>query len=180
MIENLISPTFDPSDNTWFTDDGVEAKSLAELQRKLPDAKIADYYPNGYGLVIPPRPPHVAKIINWRERKLRFKPEIEKELQRPIKITSHAIAEETSAELVEQVAPFIGRPAASILNPAKARAPRSLSKFAAVNWKSQVILDKLKALVEAGLTSDEIGRVFDCSRNAVIGICHRKGFQLKG
>lgn len=58
-----ITPTFDPSDCTWFTDDGIEAKSLAELQAMLPDVRITGYMPDGYGPVIRPRiSPNVAKV----------------------------------------------------------------------------------------------------------------------
>lgn len=170
---NEISPTFDPSDNTWFTDDGTghgyEAKSLAELQLLLPDVIIKDYYPKGYSNVIPPRPPHVTKIVDGRS-KLRYKPEIDKALaEERIHIPSFLPIREEEVPLPE--------PTPDYAAPKRTRV-RSLNPL--INWKDEDNVRKLKGLVEQGFTGEEIGRVFQCSRNAIIGACHRKGFQLKG
>ena len=43
-----VHPVFDVETRTWFTNTGVEARSLCELQSKLPKARIVGYYPNGY------------------------------------------------------------------------------------------------------------------------------------
>lgn len=52
-----INPTFYPDTRTWETDDGVSARSVAALKTKLGrGATIANYYPNGYGLIIRERP----------------------------------------------------------------------------------------------------------------------------
>ena len=43
-----VHPAFDPSDGTWFLDDGTEAKSISELLAKLPEGYvIKDYYQRG-------------------------------------------------------------------------------------------------------------------------------------
>lgn len=74
----IVHPAFDTEARVWFTDDGVEAKSLAELQRKLPRTKIAGYYPNGFGLkvqvkTIPPKPVVLTPLVT---------PLVEKRVQR--------------------------------------------------------------------------------------------------
>lgn len=175
MTENFVSPTFDPSDNTWYTDDGTghgyEAKSLAELQRKLPDVLIENYYPKGYGLTVPPRAPHVAKIVS-HHNKPRFKPEIEKELAKPLSIPRFLGNREPEPESALDDEPFT-----PLIRTTRTRSP---SIFGRVDWNDSRNIDKLRSLVNAGLTSTKIGYRFDCSRNAIIGICNRKGFHLKG
>lgn len=52
MIERFrkIHPVYSPQDRLWYSDDGYDtsAKSLHELQGKLPGTKIVGYCPNGY------------------------------------------------------------------------------------------------------------------------------------
>jgi hypothetical protein len=178
MTGNLISPTFDPSDNVWFTDDGLEAKSLAELQRKLPDAQIVAYYPGGYGNVIQPRAPHIVKAVSSWVRPT-YKPEIEKELAAPVEIPrflpNREEPEEDTLRPVQNI-PAVQRAAP----PEKIRKTRQASNFERVDWNDPNLIERLKALVKSGLSSTQIGARFNCSRNAIIGICHRRGFDLKG
>lgn len=50
-----VHPSFDTEARVWFTDNGTEAPSLRELQKKLPaGTKIIGYFPKGYGLIFPP------------------------------------------------------------------------------------------------------------------------------
>lgn len=45
----VVHPFYNPTMGLWLTDNGVQAKSLAELQTKLGlKAKIEGYYPDGY------------------------------------------------------------------------------------------------------------------------------------
>lgn len=68
-----VHPAYDTEARVWFTDEGLTAKTLAELQRKLPKAQIVGYYPNGYGtpvktqiktpLTVPLVPPLVMRQL---------------------------------------------------------------------------------------------------------------------
>jgi hypothetical protein len=43
-----VHPLFDLEQQVWVAESGVVAKTLRELQQKLPGAEIIGYYPNGY------------------------------------------------------------------------------------------------------------------------------------
>ncbi len=49
-----------------------------------------------------------------------------------------------------------------------------------VNWKDDKNINKLKELVERGLSAGHIGDIFGCTKNAIIGKCSRLGFMLAG
>lgn len=60
-----IHPSYDPIASIWYTDDGLEAKSLRQLQTMLPEGtEIVGYFPNGYGDVklFAPRAAHLVKM----------------------------------------------------------------------------------------------------------------------
>jgi len=165
MTEIEINPTFDPSDCIWFTDDGVEAKSLAELQRKLqqmlPEGdtiKIVGYMPNGYGPVIRPRTsPQVAKVSltpAWATPRVYKRAEQEE-------------AEEPAAQQEPRV-------------PGSPRVSPQPSKFERIDWSLQSNRDKLKDLVEKCYTSGQIARKFGCTPGAIIGACNRLKYRLQG
>lgn len=43
-----VHPLYDINDQVWVAETGVVARTLRELQQKLPKAKIVGYYPDGY------------------------------------------------------------------------------------------------------------------------------------
>ena len=172
MTEIFISPTFDPSDNTWYTDDGIEAKSLAELQAMMPDVKIIAYYPEGYGNVVHPRAPHVVKSVS-QHAKPRFKPEIEEELSKPVELPRFLLSRKEPSEDEPE-------PPEPDYKPVVLKRTRAPSQFNRVDWHDSRNVDLLRQLVTAKLKSPEIAKRFKCTRNAIIGACHRLGFQLQG
>jgi hypothetical protein len=175
-----VHPAYDPVDRIWYTNDGVTAESLAVLQGKLPEgAIILDYYPDGYGYTTRPRPPEVSKAPqDQRLRRTRYKSwreayeatwsppdEIPSSLPEPPAPLPQAVVEEPSPP-----------PRQPIVRARKLRGPTLTPN---VNWKLPDNRVKLEALVREGLSSKAISQQFDCSRNAIIGICSRLGYRLK-
>jgi hypothetical protein len=178
----IVHPTYDPVDRVWFTDSGLTAKSLAELQRWLPGAKIQDYYPEGYGNVIHPRPPEIAKIKLHEALRVDRQPPTRSRWPAP----DNASEEVVLGEVVEQPekpvpAVDVQAPKPRVFKPLQLtnRRHRQPSQFAKIDWKDPAYDNMLRRLVEEGLTSTQIGDRMACSRNAIIGAAARAGYPLK-
>jgi hypothetical protein len=200
MTRQVVHPTYCVEEKVWYTDDGVTAKSLASLQRKLPGVKIKDYHPNGFGLVVKnlerqltlpwdepnPKPRGVvtegnpSKSDNWIRR--------------------HYVSPEEAGAIADDVIPAFLPPVAftakspprfdiaaqvkmlgadSLLPPEKPKRRRysvpsvNLSSEN-LNWKVPARLEQLRhLLLVEKLPLSQIARRMGCSRNAVIGACHR-------
>jgi hypothetical protein len=166
-----VHPAYDPLDKVWFTEDGVTAKSLALLQKKLSGIKIEGYYPNSYGNVVHPRPPQVVKIKLTEALKMRTPPLVEPVKQpeptkEKVKPTGATVESE---KVVEYQQPQQPRP----------RQKRQPSEFPPVDWQLLPNQERLKQLVDEGLSSKQIGDLWPVSRNAIIGACARLGYELK-
>ena len=201
-MTEIRTPAFDPTDKTWFIeeDHGTTAKSIAELQRKLPGVKLAGYNPEGYGLIVRPRPREIVKItLNQARGEGKVPPKL-KELQtlKPPEALPEPEIKEEIVELpvfipavkrqvpepeIERVPEPTPKPNRPRVVKKKVKLPRSLPQASQVprtDWTAINTKNKLLALVESGLTSGQIAIEFGCTRNAVIGACGRFGFQLKG
>ena len=163
-MATVITPIFDPSDCVWYTEDGVTAKSLSQLQRKLgPEVQLEGYYPNGYSNVIRPRAPTVAKVtlpeVVAQERSLAY-----------VSATKEGQAKDAEIAAREK--------------PKRQYRRRDTfqeeTSFERIDWKDPNNQNKLKDLVALKLTSSQIAFRLKCTRGAVIGACNRLGFQLAG
>jgi hypothetical protein len=189
-----VHPTYDPNDRLWFTDDGVTAKSLSSLQRKLPGVVIEDYYPNGYGNIIKPRPPEVVKATlkqvlggsNPVRRRWPLSASVS-DTGTETTVTTQQPAEVPPIEVpvVPEASPEVTVTQPKLVEPpprpyrervVRTRKPSGLPN---VDWKIRSNRELLKGLVEAGLTSQQIGNKMGCTRNAIIGACARLGYGLK-
>lgn len=157
-MSKTVTPAFDPSDNLWYLDDGTScgltARSLASLQNKLgPDVVIESYYPNGYGNVIRPREtPNVVKLSLDEVKRDRVR----------AKVGENNREHKPRGYRQETV-----------------RTVKSAPIFEKINWKIEENREKVRKLVEEGLTSKAIGELLNCSRNVIIGVCTRYGFRLR-
>lgn len=156
-MTQTISPTFDPSDNTWFTEEGHEAKSLAELQEMLPDVVIECYYPSGYGNVIKPRNPEITAKAQEAAAEIFSEPVVDGVV---VGASFRDVKSNSTSSYTE-------------------KRRREAGLFPRINWTNEGVKNKLKSLVEKGWTSSRISIEMKCSQNAVIGACNRFGFQLQ-
>lgn len=166
-MSNIVKPAYDPIDNLWYLDDGtpygVTARSLASLQRKLgPDVVIEAYHPQGYGNTIKPRQtPDVVKVslADIEAAKVRAR----------------------TAERNREYKPVNSRPAKrERVYSQEAEKLVDAPAYTKYKWEhDEEARNKVKSLVEQGLTSEAIRLQMNCSRNAIIGVCNRYGFQLK-
>lgn len=202
-----IQPTFMLDTRLWETDDGITAKSLRELQRKLPDSKhrIKDYYPAGFGAQVKPRTsPNVAKVsLTSYQRKYPPRP---RSAPVPIVSETKVIEPVAQAEPVEavveveqpevQVTPdLFSEPIVEVKKPAVVKAvvpeevefprrpkPKRQYRLPVVrkpkqSWSAEDDA-KLAKLVEEGFGDIAIAHQLNRSTNAVIGRRHRKGIYL--
>jgi hypothetical protein len=174
-----VHPAYDPNARIWFTDDGVVAKSLAELTRKLPGVKIEGYCPNGYGSIVRPRAPEVAKItlneaLKMRTPVLRQPVQTVKEIPKEIRQKPAAAEEKVESLSVKVVAVK-----EDVAPKKRVLRPRRPSLFPDVDWQLPANQERLRGLVEKGLSSKQIGERWPVSRNAIIGACARLGYTLK-
>ncbi len=167
-----ISPLYDVNDASWVVaieDVEISAKSLRELQRKLPGAKIQDYYPNGFDA---PRngfleqSTHVPfiiyqKSINFGRPKVKKpfvplveekEPSVEKKTTRElvIELVSHglqspAIAEKLNLSRATIQTHILQLRRAGVLPPVEKKTTRDLViELASRGWQSSTIAAELK------------------------------------
>jgi hypothetical protein len=201
----IVEPAYSPEDNVWFLEDGTTARSLSELQRKLPHAVIEGYYPKGY-TAERPKEQATSREFRWSQMRspqyTRKGPAPSAPKPEPQPVIEEPVVEEESEEVIEAIfEPPPQKAAIPEPEPVKevvALAPpkkrkvyvrkaqgREGNRFAttiahgAVPWDDEQD-NTLRAHVEVGLTAKEIANLMPGrSRNAIIGRCHRKGFQLK-
>jgi hypothetical protein len=206
---DVIHPFYDTANDEWVVEvDGQEvtAQRLADLQSKLPDARIEGYYPEGY----------VAQRDGFLQpvgRYLRYVPQYSKPVQvdfkrrrRGPKLPKHVIEEAVATHKAipdyEQVLNLIAegldskqiaqqlnctitqvhlyRGEAYKVKDERIKYKRRINKKneLCVGWKPEEIV-VLRELVEMGLTSSQIGVKLNRSRNSIIGKCHRLSLTLK-
>jgi hypothetical protein len=163
-----VHPTYYLDTKRWETDDGVTAKSLQSLQIKLPKAKIVDYYPDGFGYTVDPKPKLPPPTP---QKKLDPPKYLQGEL--PFKEITWArdvdIVDDKPAPKVPAVVKFV---------PIRPPRQRAESAFPPVNWEEKE--PELRRLAAQGLSAAKIAAQFNCSANAIIGRCHHKGIPLLG
>jgi GcrA cell cycle regulator len=146
-----VHPLFDINAGVWATENGVTARTLAELQHKLPGATIEGYYPNGYEV--------------QREGFLQEAVTDNGFARAALRTNHNGYSKAASRQItVRQVS--------RKLKSAPTLAP-------AVNWKDEKIKAKLKRLVAAGQFASQIAVQLGTTKNAVVSACNRFGFQLK-
>ena len=206
MIERyatkIYEPVFDPTDNLWFVEDGTTAPTLRELQAKLPGAIFEGYYPDGYSFqwskadfpegstrtayrntqsdwaralaYTPPKPEPLPAPVSEPDAISADVPELPPTDVSPFK-PKNVMRSGLAKLKKERVYKRDGSIARTLYPSGFERAP---SKFPPVKWADWE--EKVRGWVKEGLNSTEIGAKINCSRNAVIGYCHRKGLQLRG
>jgi hypothetical protein len=184
-MEVFVHPTFDPTDNTWFTDDGVTAKSLAALQRKLPPGVvIQDYYPGGYGNIVQPRLSAAVAKVTLKQVLGVSPPTVRERWLPPAKAEERTTTESRPPGVLEVLTlgdvKFQPKPSQPAKPPQQAivrkRMPSGLPR---IDWTILSNQETLKGLVEEGLTAKVIGARMDTTGNSIIGACARLGFQLR-
>lgn len=194
-----VRPTYSPIDGLWFTDDGVIAESLRELQAKLPDVVIEDYYPNGYGNIVKPKlriveapwnqplvlPKKLRPVTTEQLDNLQFKrvlhkrpePKPEPKPEPDLSEVSEPDSEpefdfkapEPEVVTVEEKFPYLA-PVVKF---------RKVTPHAVHAWPEELV-KKLRRLAKRGLSASEIAeKMGDFTRNAIIGKCHRSKIALK-
>lgn len=149
----VVTPTFDLDSREWYLDDGTTAKSLRELQAKLPPGTVLEgYYPDGYGQVVRPRTSAAVAKVTLNEVKARGTWGASADFK--------AVKSKTKTQ--------------------SERRPRSCrSLFPIVNWNEEN-KKRLVDFVDQGMSARVIAEKFGCSRGAVIGACQRYRLKLRG
>jgi hypothetical protein len=203
-----VQPMYDTANQEWVAElDGCEitACSARELKRKLPQgAVILDYYPNGYDVRRPKPddasrpltlpsirswgvgPRHMQRVKNARVLTADSQP-VQETVIAPVPAVEPAPAlqgdtmapverrgwfdEPATAPLPRKRKPYV------LSKPVLSRGPRM---YPTRGWTAEEDQHLLQ-LVQQGFSSYQIAeQLFNRSRNAVIGRCHRKGYQLQG
>jgi len=163
-----IHPAFDPTDKVWFTDDGVEAPTLRELQAKMPGVEIVGYRPLGS-----------APVIVLRESRQPAPAPRPRPSAEPAGVAS-ALGPPPPAPAPVAAEPVSAEPAVA---PPKAAAPPRKPPVRWTDWGRGWPPDKIARLrvlaEEAGFSARQIGNILGCSRGAVIGQARRAGIKLK-
>ena len=184
-----VHPEFDIESAVWFTESGIVARSLRELQQKLPKATIVGYYPQGYGIVQhePRKPGETSRstlrtgygslnlsVASYRVP-TKAKPVKEFEPAPLPKLSQEDARLERHKREYEKL---------NNIQPKPGRAPKSVSVSDAAKRKSgwtPEMDEALRKYVALGWYADQIAVTIGLglTKNAVIGRCHRKGLQLE-
>ena len=154
---------FDTEAKVWVTEEGIEAKTLAELQLKLPGWTIKDYYPNGY----------VAIREGFLRESLTVFGTARSAMRTNHNGRSRAVSRRITAQEAQRKLEAVIEADATPLKDIKPARSR-------MDWKDAALRAKLAELVEEGLFAREIAAQIGAnSRHSVISACHRYGLKLK-
>lgn len=177
-----VHPEFDIESSVWFTASGVVARSLRELQQKLPKATIVGYYPQGYGTVAhEPRKPGETSRSSLRTGYGTLSLSVSTYRKPAPERAPLPVVSQEEKRLLRQKREY---EKLNNIEPKPERAPRSLPraeapKYGSRRWTAELD-QELRKYVALGWYADRIavklGQGF--TKNAVIGRCHRKGLQL--
>jgi hypothetical protein len=204
-----VSPFFDTTDSVWVAEiDGVEfyADSLRELQARLPEVQIKDYYPNGFTaarsgfLEASTRVPFVTAhtISRLKQRRIDYYRRKDPPIESPVappepKVSNH----DTIMNLAAQgwrspaIAAYLHLTLATIqihrLQAYRDKDPRALPRPARISirvhpsrsWTPEEDA-ALRTHVAEGFSSNQIGAILNRTRNSIIGRAHRNGLALHG
>lgn len=200
----LVEPAYCAEEKIWFLEDGTTAKTLAELQANNPHFVIEGYCPKGY---VPERktqnlPPEMRRstrpVLRLTQEHWSFSEKAPAVHRMPQRMSEPTFAEfeevpEDIAEATFQKPENEELPKLQMYKPAKQREKeakvRRISEgrlthaefeFEPIRWDDErdAWLKQLVASPEK-YSAEQIGRIMKCTRNSVIGRCHRKGYQLQ-
>lgn len=166
----VVHPIFDIEKQVWATDEGLEAKSLAELQTMLPGVSIEGYHPNGYYV------DHGKLLLNGMSEAAPrgfFRSELRTCHNGHNKSTTRKIAAALRAR--KGIEPEVR---VSSIQLAKKK-PHNLpvrGNTGQINWEAAKSI--LEALVSKGKSASTIAAELHVSRNQVMGACTRLGLRL--
>lgn len=192
----VVHPSYCVAEKLWYTDEGITAKSLQILQLKLPDAIIKDYYPEGYGLATAPKPKRVildptagtvkplgtiressVKIAEAAlERQLVVEPKIDR-LARDLVQAAETEQGDLFSEPLD-VPLFLPEPVEFKKIVPRRNYTRTVSKSNVINWTIPENVQTLRSLMATGMRVVTVAERMGCTKNAIIGACHRNGIQI--
>jgi hypothetical protein len=178
----IVHPGYSPDEGLWFTEDDVTARSLRELQAKLPDVLIEGYYPEGYTPARPARKRLPAEMLrprvavdhgSWYTRPA---PRASTSMALPEREAGYAVEPEFEFEAPTISAAVEFKPIRMKRKYSRIGPERQPGSFPKVDWTvwEKPLRDKLAA----GVSVIEIAATINCSRNAVIGRAHRLGLSI--
>ena len=171
----VVHPVYCVEEKLWYTEEGVSAKSLQSLQLKLPGVKIKDYYPQGMEplKVVAPKPRMITDPFrdDWKPKPLGV-------------IREKSVAAKLEDNEPLDIPPFLPEP----VEFKKVKPKRSykrvynpqleLGVVAKINWKLPENIQTLRSLMAAKLPVVTVADRMGCTRNAIIGACHRNNIQI--
>lgn len=150
----LVHPSFDPVDRVWFTDDGVEAPTIAALAVTLAPRQIVDYHPRG--VTVAREPGRTMGVVRYAGPKTRARKEMERAA-----VSAPAPGRYTPPPVPREPSLSARILAAASVQPPKRGRPRARR----IDWGKALDLWSLEGADQ--LEQPQIAKMLGCSTTAV-------------